>query len=330
MRRYCSVAFSVVVLIVLQRGLLAEEPVFDAINYSSPESCLVVAESLGDRDAIKKRASALRAESDSKTLSNVLNWMQTLRYDANLAYSWRNFDSVANDRCYGGCADYAVACGALLQSAGIPTVWVKTMDVDWIREFKKNGPPKVWSGHVFLEVNLDGKWVLLDPGAAKIYGNYSTKSRILPGNRFAYHKGCDPKNMVMSLQWEPWKKQTERYFEAFDLGLLPVDESSAVSVRQRVHMIANDPWYQIFGDLIRRSGKTEGRSFNMDYDRLIPLSKGNTILVQTIDGKPIIDVATLRKHFPSVPPTETLTGKIVEQGTTLVFVDVSEFQKLLD
>ena len=85
----------------------------------------------------------------------------------------------------------------LLRSAGIPAVWVKTMDVEWIWDFKKKRPFGSWSGHVFLEIYLDGKWVLLDPGASRIYVDYSPHSRILPGNRFAYHKGSDPRQMVM-------------------------------------------------------------------------------------------------------------------------------------
>lgn len=253
----------------------AEEPVFDAIDYSSPDSCLGVAECLGDREAIDEIASGLKADQDRQTLSNTLRWMQSnLKCDPDLAYEWRNFDSVNGDKCYGGCADYANACGALLQSSGIPTVWVKTMDIDWIRKFKKQGPPDVWSGHVFLEVYLDGKWVLLDPGASTIYENYSTDARILPGNRFAYHKGCDPKQMVMSLQWDDWKDQTTKYFTELDPGMLPVDTTSAVSVRDRCHMIANSPYYQLFGALLRQQGKVEGTSFNHKFDGIFPKSKG--------------------------------------------------------
>src|SRR6185312_7820816 len=98
--------------------------------------------------------------------------------------------------------DQGIVCCALLRAAGIPTVWVKSMDVPWIWDFKKGRPFEVWSGHAFLEIYLDRKWVLLDPGAKLIYTEYSPNMRILPGNRFAYHKGSDPKQMVTSLQWE--------------------------------------------------------------------------------------------------------------------------------
>lgn len=202
-------------------SLLADEPAFDSIDYASPTKYLVIADNLGDHDAIAKQAAELKAVEDRRTLANILDWMKThLTYDADRAYQWRNFDTVVSERCYGGCADQAIVCGVLLQSAGIPTVWVKTMDVDWIWDFKKKRSFNSWSGHVFLEIYLDGKWVLLDPGASRIYVDYSPQSRILPGNRFAYHKGNDPKRMVMSLQWEEWKRQSTSFFEDLDESLL--------------------------------------------------------------------------------------------------------------
>ena len=145
-----------------------------------------------------------------------VGWERTCGTMESAPTKWRNYDDVVCESCYGGCADQAIVCGVLLKSAGIPAVWVKTMDLDWIWDFKKKRKFKSWSGHVFLEVYLDDQWVLLDPGAAKTYENYSPKSRILPGNRLAYHKGNDPQAMVMSLQWEQWKDQTASYFDGLD------------------------------------------------------------------------------------------------------------------
>ena len=303
--------------------LLADEPVFDSIDYASPETYLVIADSLGDHDAIAKQAHGLKADDDRQTLANILRWMETqLKYDGDRAYQWRNFDTVVSQRCYGGCADQAIVCGVLLQSAGIPTVWVKTMDVDWIWDFKKKRPFKSWSGHVFLEIYLEGKWVLLDPGASKIYVDYSPQSRILPGNRFAYHKGNDPKRMVMSLQWEDWKCQTTSFFNEFDESLLPVDTKSVLDVRPRCFIIANSPYYQFFGELVRQNGGAVGRSFNTDYEQYLPEAKGNLILVETHDGAPIVDMAILQRHFPAVPDGKQ-AGRVIDGDTTIVFVDVA-------
>ena len=315
----------VIFLGFLGTQLLAEDPVFDSIDYSSPEKYLAIAESLGDLDAIAKQAEELKGTNDQKSLKNILNWMQsTLKYDGEQAYHWRNFDTVVSQGCYGGCADQAIVCGVLLKSAKIPAVWVKTMDVQWIWDFKKKRSPKSWSGHVFLEVYLDGKWVLLDPGAFRVYVDYSPKARILPGNRFAYHKGNDPKQMVMSLQWEEWKRQTTAYFDAMDEGLLPVDIKSSLDVQTRCFIVANSPWYKRFGGLVRQNGAVPGPSFNTDYDTNLPRAKGNVLLVETHEGAPIVDVAKLQKHFPAVASGKQI-GTVKDGDTTIVFVEVDTF-----
>jgi len=220
--------------------LSAEEPRFDSIDYSSPQKYLAITASLGNLEAIAKQANVLNATTDRKTVSSVLQWMQTqLRCESDRAYKWRNYDTVVAERCYGGCADQAIVCGVLLKSVGIPAVWVKTMDVPWIWDFKRKRQFKSWSGHVFLEIYIDEQWVLLDPGAAKIYLDYSTKSRILPGNRFAYHKGNDPKAMIMSLQWEAWKEQTSSFFKTLDENLLPVDPINAAVLKSKCFIITH-------------------------------------------------------------------------------------------
>ena len=321
---------SIAVSCLVNPTLRAEAPVFDAIDYALPEKYLVVAESLGNRDAILKQATSLKGPNDKATLTNILRWINTdLKYDGERAYEWRNFDTVFSQKCYGGCADQAIVCGVLLQSAGIPTVWVKTMDVDWIWDFKKERRFTSWSGHVFLEIYMEGQWVLLDPGASRVYTNYSTGSRILPGNRFAYHKGSDPKQMVMSLQWEEWKQQTSSYFKTMDESLLPVDPKSAMDLRMRCFVIANSPFWQLFSELVTKTGAKLGSSFNVEYDKHLPLTKWQMILIETHDGVPIVDVAILQRHFPSLPAGKQ-SGKVVVDGTTLIFVDVASIVEQVD
>ena len=303
--------------------LLADKPVFDSIDYASPEDYLVIADSLGDHHDISKLANTLKDVDKRTTLANILGWMESqLKYDGDRAYAWRNFDTVVSQECYGSCADQAIVCGVLLQSAGIPTVWVKTMDVNWIWDFKKQRPFNSWSGHVFLEIYLDQKWVLLDPGASRIYVDYSPQSRILPGNRFAYHKGSDPKRMIMSLQWEEWKRQSTAFFKNLDESLLPVDTRSSRDVRRKRFIIANSPYYQFFSELVRQSGAAVGRSFNTNYEKYLPMAKGSVIIVETHDGVPIVDVAILQHYFPTVPDGKQ-AGEVIDGNTTVIFIDVS-------
>ena len=106
------------------------------------------------------------------------------------------------DKVYGGwlriTASAAEFCSV---SAGIPVVWVKTMDVAWIWDFKQGRPFTSWSGHVFLEVFVDGKWSLLNPGGNNLLpAIIRPRCGFCPVQRFAYDKGNDPKAMIMLSQ----------------------------------------------------------------------------------------------------------------------------------
>jgi hypothetical protein len=320
----------------------AAEPEVESIDYAHPDVYRDFPDSLGDRQAIVAQAATLKGKSDLDTIRNVVNWMAAnLKYDGNIAYKWRNYDDVMQNKVYGGCADYGIVCGVLLKAAGIPTVWVKTMDVAWIWDFKKGRRFSSWSGHVFLEVYVNGKWALLDPGGKTLYQNYSPQMKIVPGPRFAYHKGNDPKAMIMSLQWEPWKQQTEAYFRKLDVSLLPVDEkgktslaesrgtslagSAGTSPVQKVYIIGNSPYYQTMSAMAVESKLHVAKSFNCGYDSLLPQAKGQIILIETHNGKPIVPKAVLEKYYPNAFAGISRPARSIRiKGTTIVFLEFSE------
>lgn len=321
-------------MLLWSASCLAGEPVYDAIDYQSPQIYLSIPDSVGNQSQIAVQARKLKADQDQQTVANVLDWMNSnLKCQADLAYNWRNYDTVIRDGCYGSCADYAIVCGGLLRGAGIPAVWVKTMDVSWIQDFKKGRPFQSWSGHVFLEIYIDKKWVLLDPGARQLYLNYSTGARILPGNRFAYHKGNDPQAMVMSLQWEDWKQQTRDYFTQLDESLLPVDVKSRVSLRsanskgKECYVIGNSPYYQQLTQLARERGFHNIQSFNTGYDKYLPRAKGQTLYIETHAGVPLVKQDVLETYFPGAF-SGVAKGQIKVDGTSIIFVDFSKEKAL--
>jgi hypothetical protein len=319
-------ALCVILLVLLCPATRASEPTVDSIDYAAPETYLDFPASLGNRAAIKKQASELKGETDVDTIRNVLTWMRkNLKYDGNIAYRWRDYDNVIREKKYGGCADEGIVCGVLLKAAGIPTVWVKTMDVAWIWDFKKGRQFQSWSGHVFLEVFVDKKWALLDPGGQTLYQDYSPKMRIVPGRRFAYHKGNDPKAMIMSLQWEEWKRQTRKYFTELDESLLPVDENGGTSLFRQAYVIGNSPNYQKITQMAVEAGLRVAKSFNTEYDKYLPQSRGNILLIETHRGKPIIPAKVLEKHFPNAFAGLSRPKKTIRIGnTTIIFIDFSE------
>ena len=303
-----------------------ETPKVDHVDYAHPKQYLAFPDTLGDRAAILAQASKLKGKSDRETLQNVLAWMdRNLKYDKDKAYRWSNYDDAMRSKTCGGCADQGIVCGVLLKGAGIPALWVKTMDVAWIWDFKKNRPFKSWSGHVFLEVFVNGKWSLLDPGGKTLYEDYSPKTRILPGQRFAYHKGNDPKAMIMSLQWEEWKEQTAAYFRQLDESLLPVDDKGGTPLARHAYVIGNSPYYQALTAMAIESGLRVAHSFNCQYERFLPEAKGHVILIETHKGTPIVPKAVLERYYPSALRGISSPSKSIPiHGTLIVFVDFSE------
>ena len=184
-------------------------PSFDRIDYSKPQAYLFLNDNMGSRDLIMRTAESIEGSTPEKKLLAIHHWIESrLSYKADYFNEWRTFDQMLIDGLQGGCAHYSVVFGALARACGIPTVWVKTLDVDWIRDFRTKGTEGSWNGHVFLEIFIHDRWMLLDDTQLVLYENYDTKARILPGNRYAYDKGGDPFELILSARWELWKKVT--------------------------------------------------------------------------------------------------------------------------
>jgi hypothetical protein len=198
-------------------------PSFDRIDYSKPQDYLFLNDHMGSRDRIMKVAAQIEGTTPEKKLVSIHNWIEShVAYKADYFSEWRTFDQMLDDKTQGGCAQYSVLFGSLARACGIPTVWVKTLDADWIRGFRTKATEGSWNGHVFLEIYIHDRWMLLDDTQLVLHKDYDTKTRILPGNRYAYDKGADPYELVLSARWELWKKQTRAYFSDFDLSKLPM------------------------------------------------------------------------------------------------------------
>jgi hypothetical protein len=274
-------------------GDAVPKPVFDRIDYSKPQDYLALPKSIGSKERILQVAAALKGKTPEDKLIAISRWIEgNLRYDPKCAYAWRNFDRIVAEGKYGGCADHAVVFGALARAGGIPCVWVKTQDVDWIREFRANrGKCSSWRGHVFLEVSLRGRWVLLDASQLVLYEDYRTTERILPGNRYAYDKGSDPYELVLSPRWELWKKQTAAYFADFDLSRLPLATQEGRSLRDRdgVFVAADTPVYKWIAKRCTDLGYRVRMTFNTDYGRILPRSRGNYLIVTRVGDRLVLD-----------------------------------------
>ncbi len=309
------------------------EPRFDRIDYSRPQNYLAVQSSLGDVEHIRTLAASLKAESPERTLLAIGRWMGsnlTCKNDA--AYSWRDFDEVVRSKVYGGCADHALVFGALARACGIPTVWVKTMDADWIREFRTKGTCTSWRGHVFLEVYLGGRWRLLDASAVQLYDEYDPAMRIFPGGRYAYDKGSDPKALILSTDWERWKRQTAAYFAHFDLSKLPVGPGRRLLA---VYVAANSPIWQAIGRRLQDLGYAS-YSFNTDFERFLGLAKGGNLIITCVGDRPVLPEQYRATYLPDdlrakmKQEPKGVIRKQLDDGTTLIVVYGKNVEMVLD
>ena len=278
--------------------LAPQDPSFDRIDYDKPAQYIELHKSLGDAARIRKVAEPLKEKSPERTLRAIGRWIdQNLKCDEKKKYEWRNVEEVIGDGAYIGCADHALVFGALARACGLPTVWVKTMDADWIREFRADpkGFKGSWRGHVFLEIHVDGKWRLVDATEMKIYDAYDPKQRILPVNRYAYDKGGDPYELVLSMRWEEWKAQTRKHFEKLDLKDLPV--LGGRPLRHRVD-IAGSAGVDKVVERCVKLGHPPGNTFNRNFDKWIPAASGHVLVLTCVGDKLELPEKYQRSHSP--------------------------------
>jgi hypothetical protein len=291
------------------------QPSFDRIDYAHPDKYLALPKTLGDAGRIRKAAATLPGKTPEEKLVSISRWVEkNLRYDPQCSYEWRDFDGVVDLGKYGGCADHAVVFGALARACGIPCVWVKTMDADWIREFQANrGKCSSWRGHVYLEVYLRGRWALLDASRLVLYEDYRPGERLLPGNRYAYDKGGDPYELVLSSRWELWKKVTGAYFLDFDLAKLPLatQPGRQLGDQDGVFIAADNPVYKWLAKRCTDLGYRVRMSFNADYGRILPRSRGNYLVLTCVGDRLVLD---REYHDAYLPWTAKELADLKEQG----------------
>jgi hypothetical protein len=267
------------------------EPSLSRIDYGRPQDYLLLNESLGSEDRIRELAASLRASTTEHTLVSIGRWIQAnLKYDSRVDSRWRNFDTALETKLLGSCADHAIVFAALARASGIPTVFVKSMNADWIREFRTRGSSRGWRGHVFLEVFLADRWQLLDAQALHLYEEYDPGMPILPGNRYAYDKGADPKALVLSLEGVRWIRQTTAYFSKFDLAQLPVGEGRPLDA---IYIAANSPVYQAIKQRLQALGLgyTTIYSFNTQFDEYLPQAKGHDLIITCVGDNLVLPEA---------------------------------------
>ena len=279
---------------------------FGAVDYAHPERHLAIPASLGDRASIDRAAAEAREASQGRDAVTAA----TVRFDAhvhndsNHAYVWRPFERVIADGYWMWCADRAVALGTLLRAMGVPTVWVKSMEAGWTRELGTGGFTS-YRGHVFLEVYVGATWQLFDPVAMTVYRQYDPRVHLLPGDRYAYDKGDDPYEMVMSMRGDVWRKQTRDYFQGFDQRLLSASAwagiappGDAVPIGTTIYAVCHRVVCDWIRERARATGVQTGALFGTD-PRVLALAAGQVLVLTRLGDDSVLPAALDATYAPA-------------------------------
>jgi len=169
-----------------------------------------------DPSVIQERATRLKRDTPEQTLQAIY---LHLKSELTIATAWNDpirrrinsSDMLLQKRAWGCSAHAQVACH-LARACGIPAILVKALDLDWI-ETKNRGDGKA-SGHVYVEVLIDGKPCLWDAQGGTLHRDYDPSGTITPGGQKRIYDKGSPEAIVLSHHGVVWEQETRRLYPA--------------------------------------------------------------------------------------------------------------------
>ena len=138
------------------------QPAF-GIDYGHPELYLAQ----GEQSQISDPSifDELRAEEQSLDhLGDIYRWLKSefTPYKAGgRTIGVVTVEELLESRKLGGCHDHGLVYAAVARELGYPALMARTSSIAWMEKFKE-GEKGPHVGHVFVEVYLEGKWMLID------------------------------------------------------------------------------------------------------------------------------------------------------------------------
>jgi hypothetical protein len=134
------------------------------IDYAHPESYLIP----GDQSRISDTSCLAELQTGEHSLAHLARIYRWLKNDfTNYSAGGRTIgvvdvDQLLAERRLGGCHDCGLVYAAVARALGYPTVMMHTNSIAWMERFQA-GEGELHVGHVFVEVYLDDRWMLVDP-----------------------------------------------------------------------------------------------------------------------------------------------------------------------
>jgi len=307
------------------------------IDYEKPAVYAKIPKSAGDSTRIRKLAAPLKARNAEETLRNIHVFLVS-KVPQVPEGGWRadhwNFDRLVQGFDHDGCASHALVFANLARACGIPVVYIKSSRHTWIREYVATGKTGSFSGHVFLEVHVDGKWRLLDAQGMRIWDRYDPGDLELPGGLLASEKGWDHYEMVHSTRRDDYIREAKARWKGFDVSTLRKNENPGRALLPRAHAVTlGDEWKVLSQRL------SNLRSFDLGYwQKMIGNVKQGLFIVTSMGGRVEVprnevgnwlpvSLEQLEKEFKA--GKSSVRTRLLDDGTLVVLVSAPGLADLM-
>lgn len=268
----------------------------EKVDHSKPKRCLVIGKKTGNAAAIKKQAAALVAEDPDQTLRNIYAFVAAVPHVPQRQWlpNHQDFATLVQGFDQRDCARHALLFGSLTRASGIPTVYLKSMRHEWIREFVSSGETGHYSGHVFLEVHVGGKWKLVDAQGMRIWDEYDPDDLELPGGLLAYEKGIDNYAMVHSTRRDLFRQEAQQRFKNFDVAKLRPNGATARPLIRPIHGLTLTTEWKVLTE--RNPGM---RTFNAAaWSEKANNVRGDVLVITSMRGRVALPDADVKAWLP--------------------------------
>lgn len=181
--------------------------------------------------------STLKGKSDLKTIKNILKWKRDLfkgKSAQGKLIGKRTVESIYKSKFISGCHDDALVVASVARELGIPSIMVEATGIDWSRAFiAKESDTANASGHVFIELFLDGKWKLLDSSYEKLITDYDRENFSIP----ITHQGQKSGYYVMGKSIDTWSLGVRALKDLLSLQVKFAEKASSIIMLRKYKII---------------------------------------------------------------------------------------------
>ena len=134
-------------------------------------------------------------------IGQILDWVRT-NFDRHRGRgemaAKQSAQEIFTNRRLSGCNDWGILLTSLLRNLGYPVVFMNAAGIEWAKRYSEDTSID-FMGHTFLEIYVDGKWIVMDSVTGEYIEDYDFNDPIIPipkkrpGEKgyFVYQKGLD-------------------------------------------------------------------------------------------------------------------------------------------